>query len=208
MPVLIACPSGGRDGFTDLKGPSSLSVRRVPSEALHAFLDPKRRVGFESRYGIVPKRERERLLYMLGLADAINQRDGQALRHAVESFVPDSGWLKPVWEEIARSPLGELRKELNSMISDTRFVVWWAEPERKLATGIYCGDISSALSALALSFIGQPGGLGACKRPQCHNLFIRLRSGRTQDYCGAACRVAAGMVRYRERKKRKAGRRR
>jgi hypothetical protein len=208
VPVLIACAPKGRDGFTTLRdlSASSLSVRRVPKDGLQAFLDDKRRALFENQYGAVPQRQRERLLYLLGLADAVSRRDVRAMRKAVETYVPDHEWLEPVWREIARSPLGELHSELNSGIRGTRFVVWWAERERRLAPGIYCKDVTSALFALALSTIGQPGGVGVCKR--CHKPFIRLRTGPKQDYCSYKCRVAAGMVRYRARKKRTARKRR
>lgn len=204
MPVIVRCSPKGRDGFTLLSGPSSLSVRRVPREALKIFLEDKRRADFERQYGVVPEREREGLLYLLGLADAIRRRNRRSLRAAVEAFVPDQEWLSRVWEEIARSPLGELQKKLNSVLASTSFVVWWTEREGKLVPGIYCESASSALSTLALTVIGQPGGLGVCKRPQCRKPFLRLRSAPKQDYCSSSCRVAAGMVRYRVRKKRKA----
>jgi hypothetical protein len=208
IPVLIPCERGARDGFTALGEPSNTSVRRVGRKVLQEFLDETRRASVERKYGAVPRRDRERILYLLGLADAISRRDPRRLRAAVEGFVSDQEWLQPLWEQIARSPLQELQNELNSLIANARLVVWWADRERRMALGIYCDTASSALSALILSTIGQPGGLGVCRRPQCRKPFIRLRGTSKQDYCSYKCRVAAGMVRYRARKKRKARKRR
>jgi hypothetical protein len=88
---------------------------------------------------------------------------------------------------------------LNHGIREVHLVVWWAKHEKRYAPGLYCKDISTALHALTLSRIGEPGSLAVCER--CHSPFIRTRAAK--EYCSHRCRVAAGMERYRERQKRK-----
>jgi len=205
IPVLMECPKSIRDGFTVLRdiSPSSLNVRRVPENSLELFVDPKQRESFEQSYGAVTERDRQTLLYLLGLADAVTKRDDKALRQAVNRYVMDSEYQDIVWDEVRRSPLYELHSSLNRGIRRTRFVVWWADREKRLAPGLLAQDASGALSALALSSIGQPGGLGVCQRSQCRKPFIRARTAFRQKYCGYKCQTAAGMARLRARKKRK-----
>src|SRR5271155_3329435 len=115
IPVLMECPKSIRDGFTVLRdiSPSSLNVRRVPENSLELFVDPKQRESFEQSYGAVTERDRQTLLYLLGLADAVTKRDDKALRQAVNRYVMDSEYQDIVWDEVRRSPLYELHSSLN-----------------------------------------------------------------------------------------------
>jgi hypothetical protein len=203
LPVLLECNLKQRDGFTALSdvSPASRSVRRVSQQALGVFLDTRRSSEFERRFGPIPERQRKHLIYLLGLADAVNRRDARSLLRVVREYVANVEEQSQVWREIRKSPLHELHKALNLGIRNARFVVWWAERERKLAPGLLCRDVSTALSVLVLSTVGQPGGLGVCQRSQCRKPFIRLRSAPKQRYCSYKCQAAAGMVRYRKRSK-------
>jgi hypothetical protein len=203
IPVLLECNPKQRDGLTALSdvSPEGKSVRRVPQEALRVFLALQYEKDFERRFGPVPVRERRHLLYLLGLADALNRRDAKSLRRVVREYVANVEEQGLAWQEVRKSPLYELYKNLNLGIRWTRFIVWWAERERKLAPGLLCKDVATALFVLVLSTIGQPGGLGICQRPQCRKPFIRLRSAPKQRYCSYKCQAAAGMTRYRKRSK-------
>src|SRR5271170_3935441 len=138
IPVLMECPKSSRDGFTALRdiSPSGLNVRRVPEHSLELFIDPKHRESFEKRYGAVPERDRQTLLYLLGLADAVTKRDDKTLRQVVNRYVVDSDYQDFVWDEVRRSPLYELHSSLNRGIRRTRFVVWWADREKRLVPGL------------------------------------------------------------------------
>jgi predicted RNA-binding Zn ribbon-like protein len=210
IPVLLKCEATKRDGFTALHdvSPTSVSVCRIPKTALRSFLDPQERKLFETKYGTVPERERDWVLYVLGLADALARRDARAMRGVVRRYVRDSKYSDIAWDEVRKSPLYELHRNLNRGIQWTRFVVWWAERERRLAPGLMAQDAAGALAALVLSSIGQLGGLGICQRPQCQKPFIRVRGGSKQRYCSYRCQSAAGMARFRARGKRKLRRRR
>jgi hypothetical protein len=204
IPVLLECNSKQRDGLTALSdvSPESKSVRRVSQEMLRVFLDTQCEREFERCFGPVPARDRRHLLYLLGLADALNRRDARSLRRVVREYVASDEEEGRCLQEVRKSPLHELHENLNLGIRGARFIVWWAERERKLAPGLLCKDVATALFVLVLSTIGQPGGLGICQRPQCRKPFIRLRSAPKQRYCSYKCQAAAGMIRYRKRSKR------
>ena len=201
----MRCAKATRDGFTALSdiSPSGLNVRRVPNDALRLFVDPKHKDSFEKQYGPVSERDRKGLLYLLGLADAVTKRDSRALREVVHRYVLDTELKDFAWDEVRKSPLYELHSSLNRGIRRTRFVVWWADLERKLTPGLLAPDATGALSALALASIGQPGGLGVCQRSQCRKVFIRARGASKQKYCDYKCQAAAGMARFRAKKQRK-----
>jgi hypothetical protein len=99
-----------------------------------------------------------------------------------------------------RPPALVLADAFTRGLKKARPVVWWAQKEKKLAPGFYCADIMTALYALLLSGIGNPGGIAVCQR--CKAPFIRSKS--VQLYCGHPCQVAAGMKRYRMKLKRQA----
>lgn len=210
IPVLLKCEAAERDGFAALsdESPNGVSVLRIPETALRSFVNPKDRKLFESRYGSVSDRERQRLLYLLGLAEALSRRDAKAMREVVHRYVSDPEYNDIVWDEVRRGPLYEVCSNLNRGIQRTRFVVWWAERERRLAPGLLAQDAVGALTALVLSNIGRPGGIGICQRPQCRNPFIRESGGSKQRYCDRNCQAAAGMARFREREQRKVRKRR
>jgi len=209
IPVLLECSPKQRDGLTALAdiSPESRSVRRVSGDALGLFLNAQSKTGFEQHFGCVPALDRRHFIYLVGLADALNERDAKSLRRVVRGYVANVEEQGLVWDEVRKSPLYELQKNLNLGIRGTRFVVWWAERERKLAPGLLCKDVATALFVLVLSTIGQVGGLGVCQRPQCREPFIRQRSAPKQRYCSDKCQAAAGMTRYRKRFKEKSGKR-
>jgi len=206
IPILMVCEKAKRDGFAALSDVMPVSVRVVLKDALKAFIEPQHRMAFEREYGQVSERDRGFLLYLLALADAATRKDASALKRAVRNYVSNPDWENVVLREIARSPLYELQKNLNQGIRRCRFVVWWAESEKRFAPGLLAQDAAGALSALVLSRLGQPGGLGVCQRAGCNRPFIRARQGTKQRYCSYRCQAAAGMARMRARKKRKSHR--
>jgi hypothetical protein len=208
IPVLLPCDARKRDGFAALSDVSatSVSVRMVPQGSLRAAIDPRKRKAFESEYGVMAKRDRERLLYMLGLADAVSRRDPRKLERVVREYVSNAQWEDAALREIRRSPLYELQRNLNDGIRRIRFVVWWSERERRFAPGLLAEDATAALFALVLSQIGEAGGLSVCQRHNCQTPFIRVRA--KQRYCSYRCQSAAGMARFRARKNRASRKRR
>jgi hypothetical protein len=70
-----------------------------------------------------------------------------------------------------------------------------ASTKKRASLGLLCPDGRSALFALVLRGMGQPGGTGVCQR--CGNPFHRSR--RTQRYCSHRCQLIASMRRFRER---------
>ncbi len=107
-------------------------------------------------------------------------------------------WCKRMYEEGQQF----LCASMNRGLEQARFVIWWMELQGKLAPGLYCQDAASALFALASLRLGSPGGLGVCIR--CSSPFLTRRG--KQAYCSYRCQTQAAMARYRERKKRQAGR--
>ncbi len=206
LPVLVPCTRKKRDGFVFL-GDEPPSVRVLPRKALEIFIDRNTREEFEKEYGAVPEHTRRMSVYVLCLAEAISERSDESLYRLVKrsaELLDPNVHFRLLWEKIRRGPLNELGTTLNSGIYQSRFVVWWAERQRRFAAGLYCKDMATALRALVLSRIGEPGGLGVCQR--CGTPFPRSR--RKQAYCSYKCQAAAGMARYRARKKRKARKRR
>ncbi len=203
IPVLIPSSEAKGAGWVIGNGKPQ-HVRVVPADALRLFLDEHDRQGFEKQFGVVGEQSRRHLLFLLGLADAIKKRDTQELHGVVRRYCEDGtewGWDFEAYilRGLYRNPSHELCTDLNRGIREVRLVVWWAKHEKRYAPGIYCKDISTALHALTLSRIGEPGSLAVCER--CHSPFIRTRAAK--EYCSYRCRVAAGMERYRERQKRK-----
>lgn len=210
IPVLLVCDKSKRDGFAALSdlSPESVSVWRISEAALRSFVNPRDRKLFENKYGPVPERERQQLLYLLNLAEALSRHDAKAMRGVVRRYVSDPEYNDIVWDEVRKSPLYELQRVMNRGLRRTRFVVWWAERERRFVPGLMAQDAAGALGALLLSSIGQLGGLGVCQRPQCRKPFIRAAGGSKQRYCDSRCRAAAGMARFRSRRRRKVRKRR
>ena len=210
IPVLLPANERIRDGrMASFSTARSFGVRVVPTRALEMFVNPQERKVFERDYGRVPEKGRKRLLYVLGLMAAIEGRDSEALRRGVEAWVanaedPENAFWHLWYWEVRPAPLYALNRELNYGVGKARFVVWWSDRERRFVPGLWCENTLTALYALALSYVAKPGGLSVCLR--CRTPFFRLR-GR-QRYCSYRCRVAAGMVRYRARKKRKPRKRR
>ena len=101
---------------------------------------------------------------------------------------------------VGKSAAYALSEAFTEGLSKTRFVVWWTEVGKKLAPGLYCPDILTALYASVLSTLGTPGGLGVCQR--CGEHFIRSRA--KQLYHDHKCQVAAAMKRHRTNLKLKA----
>ena len=201
LPVLIDSPEKNREGMVPhhgrLLGPLSWDtpIRTMPESALLTFVDPKQRRNFEAKFGVIPDKQRTRILYLLGLANAIHTKNLDALSRTVISFEKGIGLKEGVMNQGRLRPLRELGEQLNVCVRDTVFVIWWSDIEKRFVPGLYCKNLFTALGALALAKIGRPGGLSTCQRPQCGRVFIRSRG--KQDYCSPQCQAAAAMTRYR-----------
>jgi hypothetical protein len=208
IPVLVAGTSDIADGFVGGE-PWSVnrvpwSVRRVSPDALAALSDPAQRKRVEQQYGRIDEASRSQLLELLALAERLQAGDWTPIKKSVppSSRAQQKGDVSRF--EITgkfsfETPVFALTKQFTKGLEKTQLVVWWAELPNKFAPGIYCENISTALFALALSAIGQPGGIGVCQH--CGEAFPRTRA--RQRYCSARCRVNAGMRRYRAKLERK-----
>jgi len=201
LPVLIAASSGKADGFVSFKpwdyGRGG-NVRRVSREILPALRDPARRHGLERQYGPIEEADWGRLLELLGLVERLARGDWTPVQKDLGStsrveHKGDTCKLEISFSGSVKTAVFALAEAFTEGLSKSRFVVWWAEREQKFAPGIYCEDITTALYALVLRAIGQPGGIGVCQH--CGEPFPRSRS--KQRYCLYRCQVAAGMRRYR-----------
>lgn len=95
-------------------------------------------------------------------------------------------------------PLWTFHREVNSGITEVRFVVWWNVRTRSFEPGLWCqDDLVTALHSLALAHVTKVGGTSICLR--CGDWFGRVRRGQT--YCSYKCRVASAMARMRERER-------
>ncbi len=215
IPVLVSAPARQRDGRSVFPCPKVVhgrerlvlqqrDVRIVPGQSLELFIDPRKRQDFEKEFGPVPEKDRKELLYLLGLAGAVSeckqdlQRGLSALFEAVwarSGGEPDLHF--HLYAEARQTPAYALCKIMNRGIQQSQFIVWWVERERRLAPGLYCEDVSSALFALALIGRGRPGSLCVCLR--CGAPFFARRG--KQAYCSHRCQTAAAMMRYRANKK-------
>jgi hypothetical protein len=201
IPVLTPVPSGGVDGFVSFKPwdyERGGNVRRVSPEILAALRDPAQRKRVEQQYGRIEERDWSRLLELLGLIERLAAGDWTPVyKHlgSTHKSVRNGNTIKVEISSSgsAKSAVFALTEAFTEGLSRSRFVVWWAEREQKFAPGIYCEDIVTALYALVLSAVGQPGGIGICRH--CEQPFPRSRS--KQRYCSYRCQAAAGMRRYR-----------
>jgi hypothetical protein len=205
IPVLMRANSTARDGrvhvlfqplLTDSQNPGGgifrgANVRLVPSSALRVFVKERQRTTFEQQYGPVGNQWRDKLLFLLRFTLAV-RRGGTDLEETVQRGLA-AGHVRP---NALDDPITELGEQLNMGIKGIIFVVWWSYDKKRFAPGLYCPDARTALHALALSSIGEPGGLGAC--PRCDVSFIVSRV--TKRYCSARCQQAASMMRSRNRR--------
>lgn len=197
IPVLLPSGRAKQDGQVSFP---PHKVRRVPATAMEMFLDAKGRGRFENEYGIVSEADRVNLLYMLGMANAIANNSWKSVIKVIaeRAGTDEDAWVH-LYSSVRQNPLVALNKALNNGLRKIRFVVWWADHEKRFAPGLYCKDPGSALYALAIAHLGDSGTLAICLR--CGTPLITSR--RRQKYCSYRCRAAAGMSRYRARKARK-----
>ena len=172
------------------------NVRIVPITALEMFVTPWRGEEFEKAFGPVDEAWHKKLIYLFKLAEAIGG-DGWELKKCIEEGLAG----KHIRERALSDPIRELGEQFNMGIYTTVNVIWWAEHEKRFAPGLFCPDMPTALYALALTRIGEPGGLSVCLR--CGKPFLRSRGTGKQSYCNYRCRSAAAMVRYRKRQVRR-----
>lgn len=95
---------------------------------------------------------------------------------------------------VSKTAAFALSEAFTTGLTKARFVVWWSGVGKKLAPGLYCPDIVTALYALAIWSSGTAGGWAICQR--CNKDYPRSRA--KQRYCSHKCQVAAAMKRYRK----------
>ena len=203
LPVLIPWDKEGKSGEA-LQG----NVRRLVREDLDLYF--KNRRAFEAEYGAVDKLMVPFLRFAFQLADAIAKRNDKDLDRAIDRlftglfqapptkpFKWGRNALAPTYKE---DPIKLLPPIFNGGLSYTRMVVWWNSIANRLATGILCETIGSALFALILFEISDIGAYARCKRKACPEKFFRTLP--FQQYCSPNCQAADGMRRKREKHKR------
>jgi len=193
IPVLIRCEEIRRDGHVRV-GKHLIPVRVLPLPRL----DSK----FEKEFGQVPEKSNADFLRLLLLIVAINNREQPHLapRGYLHSYVTvtahkTSSKIERVWERVKKDPNRELAAELNHRLRGAKPVIWWVKSEHRLAPGLYCRDIATALFAQLHTRLQTPKGLAVCLR--CEKPFIR--SKRIQRYCSSNCGAAARMSQMRQR---------
>lgn len=76
-------------------------------------------------------------------------------------------------------------------------VVYWSDKEQRMAFGLFCRDISTALFLLAIEKVGV-GSMGHCRG--CGGVLIADRTNK--QFCDSNCRSRYFMRQLRERQKR------
>ena len=195
IPVLMNASANKRDGrvhvlfspilMTEGSIFAGRDVRLIDARALDLFVKEREGIVFEQEYGSMHSTWRNKLLFFFRLFAAV-RIGGDKLRETIE-FGINANYVRPT---AADDPITELGEQLNIGIKGIIFVVWWSYQKKRFAPGLYCPDSRTALYALALSSMGEPGSLGACLR--CGKAFIMTKV--IKRYCSESCRQASAMV--------------
>lgn len=205
IPVLLRATGGKRDGrihvlYYGIRSPdpcpevhmyAGADVRVVPMSALGAFVKQKETANFEKEYGAVHDSWRAKFFYLLQLAVA--PREGSDRLEEVVRKGLANAYLE---QRALADPIKELGRELNTGVKDIVFSIWWSDRSKRFSPGLFCPDSRSALYALALTHIGEPGGIACCLH--CNTPFIKSR--RHQSHCSSGCQTASASARHRNRK--------
>jgi len=183
-----------------LRGVHARGVRQLDPRDLDLCVTNKKK--FEAIYGKTDADERE-LLFVIQLADSLAAKSLPKLRSALNRFVgadeanktlhhsPESNRLRPP----ARF-FEDLSTRFNMRASKAAPIVYWSDKERRLAFGLFCRDISTALFLLAIEKVGL-SSMGHCKG--CQGVLIADRANKR--FCDDNCRSRYFMRQLRARQK-------
>ncbi|GEM_PF-3112918 len=199
LPVLIAWPTERKDrsGAYMLGG-----LRQLDPRDLDLYVTNKK--AFEARYGPTDADSRE-LLFVIQMADALAARNLPKLKNVMNRFLgadeakkklhlPESDRLRPPVRFFE-----DLSTRFNFRASNAAPLVYWSDKEQRLAFGLFCRDISTALFLLAIEKVGV-SSMGHCKG--CHGVLIADRANK--KFCNSNCRSRYFMRQLRERQKKSA----
>lgn len=207
IPILIAGSENRHNGRSAFK---PYYVYSIDKSDLKDFLNGKRKVVFEKKYGKVSELERQKLFFLMRLVPAIRQRNERTINKAIETYLSSfivindaenayyfndqvENWLR----DIMRNPVNKLHREVNTWLQNVRFIIWSPKGAKMATIGLYCNDIITALFAVWISRITQAKGISICLR--CDNPFERSRQN--QQYCSYYCQNAAAVARSRKKKR-------
>lgn len=168
-------------------------VRVVSTTALELFVKEDRHADFEREWGAVHPLWRNKFLYLLKLALALTQGEKQVIEQVVKAGIEK----RYLTTSALQDPIKKLGEQLNIGVKDVLFAIWWSDKRKKFAPGLFCPDAITALHALALTHIGEPGSIAACEH--CGTPYIKSR--KHQTHCSATCQTAAAVARSRKKRK-------
>jgi hypothetical protein len=190
LPVVIPWPREKKDrsGEYFLGG-----VRQLSPRDLDLYLDNRKM--FESIYGPTVANEKE-LRFLIRMADAVANRSLPRLRNALEQFIGHAEAKKELEHPAGFHGMRELSSRFIMRTHGAAPIVYWSDSQQRLAFGLHCSDISTALFLLALERVGV-GSIGHCKA--CSMALIGDRANKR--FCGDNCRSRYFMRQLRARSK-------
>jgi hypothetical protein len=196
LPVLIPWPREKkvRSDEKDHYGEHSLGrVRQLSPGDLSLYI--ANRKMFESIYGPTVADEKE-LLFIIQMADAIADKSLPRLRTALERFIGPVAAEKELNHPAGFHGMQKLSFRFNVRTHGAAPIVYWSYSAQRLAFGLHCPDVSTALFLLALGKVGV-GSIGRCKA--CAMAFIGDRA--SKRFCDDNCRSRYFMRQLRARGK-------
>lgn len=226
VPVLIPCEYARRDGMVNLAPPNATLGGTLaglhPVRALRdADFDRNSDRG-KKFWGKLPADDRNRLLALIGLWQALEADDPLSVEKREEAYLkvmhellsPTAGLPQPARENFQTAmarlfaqrgkSLGVLERILTDALHEARLILWRQEKSQRLFPAIYCPDAATAVYVCALVRIAGGRAFRVC--PNCGNPFVQQRTD--QDYCSIHCREAHRVARWRAQKRRSKPKRR
>lgn len=206
--VLLPCETDARDGMANFlpQGALFTPVRELTGTDLD-----KNSVRGRNTWGALTGPQRERLLGLIALRQAMEQKDALAvvkLAKAYETLAteimgihqgerPEKMTEQRFSRLLAAQKSGTaqrvLAETLTRSLSEARLVLWWKDSDARFLPALYCPNVVTALHARAL--LSAVGGKALLVCPHCGEPFVQQRSD--QDYCSIRCREAHRVARWR-----------
>lgn len=206
--ILLPAQSGNSEGKAFVspppedRYPSSFSYSRAVRRFTHADIAQAKQAETSNQADL------KGVFQLVEFLRANSSGDPVAERNAYEKFVKrrrEMGWilLRKYTEQrdAVKEAKESIQRHVISSVDSVRFVLW--EWKGKLAPGLFCPDISTALLVHAImAALGTKAkanvGLRLC--PKCGRPFLQRR--KDQFYCSIRCREAHRVERWRARQKR------
>lgn len=160
---------------------------------------------FEALYGRAVAEaaaDRKELLFVIQLADALAAKSLPKVRQALNRWIgpaeADKEFHWPPGSNKIKRPamfIESLGTRFN-LRTQAKPIVYWSDKEQRLAFGLFCPDISTALFLLAIEKVGV-GSIGRCKC--CQGVLIADRANKF--FCDGKCRSRYFMRQLRDRQK-------